>query len=220
MDIPLGTTGRTLHLPDGWEMLNTLPEDAPGTVAVGYRIRGSNGLVTIAPLTSQMMPVDRDEVIAGIRPSLLEFHAGLVEADAGETPAGDLVVYTVVKTLPPEPGEGSGEGAGLQYNLTLHLAVENGEYLEPWQIQGFFTETGVTGMRDAAVMDLKRRAGEIRIGDDGLEGWFVDPYDPALTPADGYLLANLSEAREYDDRFAEHPLSQARRFLTAVIDID
>ncbi|HCT13453.1 MAG TPA: hypothetical protein DIW82_01300 [Corynebacterium nuruki] len=220
MDIPLGQTGRTLHLPDDWEILNTLPEDAPGTVAVGYQLAGSNAVVTIAPLTSQMMPVDRDEVVAGIRPSLREFHAGLVEADAGETPAGDVIVYTIVKTLPPDEGDGSGTGAGMQYNLTLHLAVDNGEYLEPWQIQGFFTETGVTGLRDAAVMDLKRREGAIEITDGGLVGWFVDPYDPSLTPADGYLLANLSEDREYDARFAEHPLSQARGLVTAVIGID
>lgn len=219
MDISIGDTGRTLHLPDSWELLQTLPEDAPGTVAVGYQLAGSTGMVTIAPLDSQMMPVDADAVITGIRPSLQEFHAGLVEADAGETPAGDLLVYTIVKTLPPEEGEGAGEH-GMQYNLTLHIAVENGEYLEPWQIQGFFTETGVMGLRDAAVMDLKRRAEEIRIGDDGLEGWFVDPYDPSLTPADGFLLANLSEGREYDARFPEHPLSCARVFLDTVIAID
>lgn len=225
MDISIGDTGRTLHLPDTWEQLNTLPEDAPGTVAVGYRLAGSNGVVTLAPLDSQMMPVDREEVVTGIRPSLKEFHAGLVEADAGETPAGDIVVYTVVKTLPPEEGEGrDGEGNpadhGMQYNLTVHLAVETGEYLEPWQIQGFFTETGTTGVRDAVVMELERRKGTVSIGDDGLVGWFVDPYDPALTPADGYLLANLSEDREYDDRFPEHPLSQARAFLGAVIAVD
>ncbi|MGO1526491.1 MAG: hypothetical protein ACTHXE_10705, partial [Corynebacterium variabile] len=108
----------------------------------------------------------------------------------------------------------------MQYNLTLHVAVENGEYLEPWQLQGFFTETGTAGMRDAAVMDLKRRAGEISIGDDGLEGWFVDPYDPALTPDDGYLLATLAEDRAYDDRFPEHPLSQARLLLDALIAVE
>ncbi|MFZ2561169.1 MAG: hypothetical protein ACTHXE_13405 [Corynebacterium variabile] len=217
MDITLGDTGRTLHLPSHWEVLNTLPEDAPGTVAFGYQLSGSNAVVTLAPLDSQMMPVDRDEVIAGIRPNLREFHAGLVEADAGETPVGDLIVYTVVKTLPPEDAE---PGSGMQYNLTLHVAVENGEYLEPWQLQGFFTETGTPGMRDAAVMDLKRRSGEISIGDDGLEGWYADPYDPSLTPADGYLLATLAEDRAYDDRFAEHPLSQARLLLDALIAVE
>lgn len=233
MDISIGGTDRTLHLADIWSPLDTLPEDPPGTVATGFRTRGCTAVVTVAPLDSQMMPVDRDEVVAGIRPSLMEFHAGLVEADAGETPAGDIVVYTLVKTLPPtgageageDPGEAPEEDAGnsrygMQYNLTVHLAVDNGEYLEPWQIQGFFTETGVTGMRDAAVMDLSRRAGLIRIGDNGLEGWFVDPYDPTLTPADGYLLSNLGEAREYDDRFPDHPLSRAREFLDAVTALD
>ena len=70
------------------------------------------------------------------------------------------------------------------------------------------------------VLYLKRRAGEISIGDDGLEGWYVDPYDPALTPADGYLLATLAEDRAYDDRFPEHPLSQARLLLDALIAVE
>lgn len=218
MDITLGSTGRTLHLPSHWEELKTLPEDAPGTVAFGYQLAGSNAVVTLAPLDSQMMPVDRDAVIEGIRPNLKEFHAGLVEVDAGETPAGDLIVYTIVKTLPPAEGEGSGQG--MQYNLTLHVAVENGEYLEPWQLQGFFTETGLTGVRDTAVMDRERRNGTISIGDNGLEGWFVDPYDPDLTPADGYLLANLSEDRVHDDRFPEHPLSQARLLVDALVAVE
>lgn len=218
MEITIGATGRTLHLPSHWESLDTLPEDAPGSVAFGYQLQGSSAVVTLAPLESQMMPVDRDEILTGIRPSLREFHAGLVEADAGETPAGDVVVYTIVKTLPPEEGEGAEHG--MQYNLTLHFAVENGDYLEPWQLQGFFTETGVTGLRDAAVMDLMRRSGEISIGDDGLEGWFVDPYDPTLTPADGLLLANLSEDRAHDHRFPEHPLSQARLLLDALISVE
>lgn len=218
MDIPVGETGRTLHLPTHWEGLDILPEDAPGTIAFGYQLAESSAVVTLAPLTSQMMPVDRDEVVAGIRPSLKEFHAGLVEVDAGETPAGDIVVYTIVKTPPPAQGEGSDDG--MQYNLTLHFAVENGEYLEPWQLQGFFTETGLSGARDVVVFELVRRTREISVGDDGPGGWFVDPYDPGLTLDDGYVLANLSESRDYDDRFPKHPLSQARDMVDAVIALD
>jgi hypothetical protein len=223
MDIALGQTGRTLHLPDDWEMLNTLPEDAPGTVAVGYRTAASYGMVTLAPLDGQMMPVDADAVRTGIRPALAEAHAGLVEADAGQGPAGDELVYTIVKTLPTgENGVDGENGAddGMQYNLTLHVALETGDYLEPWQIQGFFTETGTQGVRDTVVLELARRDGGLEITDDGLAGWYADPYDPSLTPADGQLLANRSEDRAYDDRFPDHPLSRARAFLDAVIAAD
>ncbi|MGO3361840.1 MAG: hypothetical protein ACTIL2_05300 [Corynebacterium sp.] len=147
MDITIGDTGRTLTLPDHWETLDTLPGDAPGTVAFGFRDLQSYAAVTLGPLDGQMMPVDRDAVIEGIRPALAEAGAELIEVDAGETPGGDLLVYTIVKTPPPEsvPGDdGDAEelGDGPQYNLTLNLAVDNGEYLEPFLVQGFFAGFG------------------------------------------------------------------------------
>ncbi|MEY8567393.1 hypothetical protein [Corynebacterium sp.] len=137
MDIALGDSGRTLTLPAHWQELDTVPEDAPGTVAFGYRTQASFAAVTLAPLDGQMMPVDRDEVVRGIGPALQEAQAELVEVDAGETPSGDLLVYTVVRTPEPEEGEGAGEGD--QLNLTLHVAVENGDYMAPFMVQGFFT---------------------------------------------------------------------------------
>ena len=147
MEISIGDTGRTLSLPEHWHELDTVPEDAPGTVAFGYRTPGSFAAVTLAPLDGQMMPVDRGAVVTGITPSLEEADAELVEVDAGETQTGDLVVYTLVKTPPPpedelEEGDIAGE---CQFNLTLHLAVENGEYLEPFMVQGYFTVTGKGG---------------------------------------------------------------------------
>lgn len=148
MDFSIGDTGRTLSLPEHWQELDTVQEDAPGTVAFGYRTPGSFAAVTLAPLDGQMMPVDRDAVVTGIAPSLEEADAELVDVDAGETPTEDLVVYTVVKTPPPSADELAAEGIAAedagdcQLNLTLHLAVENGEYLEPFMVQGFFTVTG------------------------------------------------------------------------------
>ncbi|WP_420099679.1 hypothetical protein [Corynebacterium sp.] len=137
MDIAIGDSGRTLTLPGHWQELDTVPEDAPGTVAFGYRTAGSFAAVTLAPLDGQMMPVDRDDVITGIRPALEEAQAELVDVDAGETPSGDLLVYTIVRT--PEPEEGEGAGDGDQLNLTLHFAVENGDYMAPYMVQGFLT---------------------------------------------------------------------------------
>ena len=135
MEISIGDTGRTLTLPEHWQGLDTVPEDAPGTVAFGYRTASSFAAVTLAPLDGQMMPVDRDDVISGIRPALEEADAELVDVDAGETPSGDLLVYTIVRT--PEPAEGEGAGEGDQLNLTLHFALETGEYMAPYLVQGF-----------------------------------------------------------------------------------
>lgn len=157
----IGDSGRSLELPSHWQSLETLPEDTPGTVAFGYRSAGSYAVVTLGPLDGQMMPVDRDEVVEGIQPALDEAGATLVEADAGETPGGDLAVYTIVEsdaedaqdtedTEDTEATEDAGDsedteaGAedGVQFSLTLNLAIDNGEYLQPFLVQGYFTSTG------------------------------------------------------------------------------
>lgn len=151
----IGDSGRSLELPSHWQSLETLPEDTPGTVAFGYRSAGSYAVVTLGPLDGQMMPVDRDEVVEGIQPALDEAGATLVEADAGETPGGDLAVYTIVESdaedaQDTEDTEATGDsedteaGAedGVQFSLTLNLAIDNGEYLQPFLVQGYFTSTG------------------------------------------------------------------------------
>lgn len=150
MEISIGDTGRTFSVPGHWEQLDTLPDDVPGTVAFGYRTADSYAAVTLAPLDGQMMPVDRDEVIRGIRPALVEARAELVDVDAGETPHGDLLVYTIVKTPEPQgPEAGDAAGEGDQHNLTLHIAVDNGDYLAPFAVQGFFVG-GAGEARDQA----------------------------------------------------------------------
>ncbi len=142
----IGDSGRSLELPSHWQSLETLPEDTPGTVAFGYRSAGSYAVVTLGPLDGQMMPVDRDEVVEGIQPALDEAGATLVEADAGETPGGDLAVYTIVESdaEDAQDTEDTEAGAedGVQFSLTLNLAIDNGEYLQPFLVQGYFTSTG------------------------------------------------------------------------------
>lgn len=148
--ISVGDTGKVINLPGHWEELDSLPDDIPGTVAFGYRSTGSYAVVTLGPLDGQMMPVDRDEVVDAIQPALAEaeVEAVLVEVDAGETPGGDLAVYTIVKTEPSaeeaeevEDPDGV-DVSGVQFNLTLNLAVENGDFLQPFLVQGYFTSTG------------------------------------------------------------------------------
>ena len=148
----IGDSGRSLELPSHWQSLETLPEDTPGTVAFGYRSAGSYAVVTLGPLDGQMMPVDRDEVVEGIQPALVEAGATLVEADAGETPGGDLAGYTIVEsdaegaqdTEDTGDSEDTEAGAedGVEFSLTLNLAIDNGEYLQPFLVQGYFTSTG------------------------------------------------------------------------------
>jgi hypothetical protein len=73
-------------------------------------------------------------------------------------------------------------------------------------------ERGITGVREAVIVDEKLASGELQIDPDGkfMTGWMKDPND--ATRASG-LARSLADDEEYDQRFADHPLSRARRFL-------
>ncbi|KAA0098924.1 hypothetical protein CIW49_13690 [Mycolicibacterium sp. P1-18] len=203
MDIALDPPRHILRLPENWQPLKTMPDDPPGTRVIGYHDAGSEGMVLITPVSAGdfFMPFDQTAVISGIRPALAETDSGLVEAATGRDLAGHRFVYTIIK--------GAMEPAGMQYTLTLHIESDGPTR---FQIQGFFSERGTTGVRDALVQELKQRDGTVRRGENGLEGWLLNPYDDA---EDG-LLMNLSESREYDGMFPNHPLTQARWFAAAV----
>lgn len=158
-------------------------------------------LVTPVGADGYFMPFDQVAVVTGIRPALAENDSGLVEVATGRDLAGHQFVYTIIK--------GRIEPPGMQYTLTLHTESEG---TARFKIQGFFSERGTTGVRDAIVLDLKRRDGTVHLGEHGLEGWLVNPYDAV----DNGLLINLSESHEYDSMFPNHPLTQARLFVTAV----
>lgn len=97
----------------------------------------------------------------------------------------------------------------MQYTLTLYIESDGPTR---FQIQVFFSERGTAGVRDAFVLELKQRDGSVRLGETGLEGWLLNPYDDN---EDGVLM-NLSESREYDGMFPNHPLTQARLFVASV----
>jgi hypothetical protein len=74
-------------------------------------------------------------------------------------------------------------------------------------------ERGVTGMREAIILDEKFNSGEIQLDPDGgnISGWMNDPYDSARTSG---LARCLADDEEYDQRFPNHPLSRVRHFLS------
>lgn len=76
-------------------------------------------------------------------------------------------------------------------------------------------EVGITGMREAAVLDKLMSSGEVTIDPHKrkIHGWAQDPYDENY---EGPSLLNKSEDIKYDAEFPEHPLSRARSFLTRV----
>ena len=187
---------------DSWQKLNTMPDDPPGTQAYGTATENSECFVLAFPLDiGQTMPFDNPQaVIDGIHSALADDQA-LIEVKAFSTEKS-MIIYSIIKTR--------GQPTGVQYTLTMDVACQNGAF----HIQGFFNETGMTGMRDATVYELKRRDGTVK---EGFLGWVADPYDAGYHKT--YLM-NLSEREEYDTMFPAHPLSVARAFVKKVAEND
>ena len=79
------------------------------------------------------------------------------------------------------------------------------------QYRAGLKEQGVTGMRDAVVLELSFRDGTVTSTKDGLQGWFRAPYDPSIT---GFT-ANLSDLAKFDALFPGHALTNARELTKA-----
>ena len=98
--------------------------------------------------------------------------------------------------------------SGMTYLGSLTLPFRDFSYVLKAQCE----ERGVTGTRDAAVLNRAIAERRVRVAEDSgaIAGWMRDPYDPTVQAP---LLANLAEAPEYDAMFASHPLSRLLRLL-------
>ena len=113
--------------------------------------------------------------------------------------SGKRYVYSIVKS--------GKDPSGVQYILVFQIEYSN----LVLNIQSFYDEIGVTGIRDSAVYELALREGKVR---NTFEDWMEDPYDPSYVKG---LRMNISERPEYDVLFPEHALSVLRSFLREVI---
>ena len=83
------------------------------------------------------------------------------------------------------------------------------------------SETGTTGIREAAVTKELLESGDVKLelpadGQPGkITGFFQDPYDPEHNEG---ALYNLSDLEKYDDQFPRSPLSRVRAKLRNVVD--
>ncbi len=150
-----------------------------------------------------MDPEDVTELIDGIHDYMSD-DQGLIEVKSGITSRGYNYIYSLIKNRDPENPQGS------IYFLRLNLF--NGD--DVVEIKGNFTEIGTTGIRESFGMEFARRAGLVNLSAGNMSGWNYDPYDPDFRR--GYLM-NLSEKEGLDGFFPDHPLSQAREFLLAVL---
>lgn len=143
-----------------------------------------------------------EQLINGIHKAL-DSNQGLIEVESGKTKRDYDYIYSIIKSV-------NEKIRGAEYYLRMQIG--NGSDLI--EVQALFEEYGVTGERDSFCSAIAQQAGLITFDEDGIQGWFEDPYDPKYTHG---IPMNLSERKALDALFPEHPLSQARELITAII---
>ena len=196
--------GGSVAVPDAYKPLPRKPDDPEWITGFALHTGNADIFIAVHPLDPDIeLPYDAPDGLAGsIRARLPEGHA-IVEAGSGATDAGKRYAYCITKQLR--------EPSGVQYNLVFQIEQTDG----PANVRGFFNEVGTTGVRDAMVFELRAR--ELGGMQKAADGWMRDPYDPNLT--EGFL-KNGSEDSEYDAMFPAHPLSEARRLVSFIVEHD
>ena len=201
MKIKLGL--RSVRVPDGFEKLGSDKDDKKKDDGV-YIFKQTESALCMVRLTQlkekEAMPFKQAKVIIdGIHEALGE-KQGLIAVRPIVNKSGDGYAYSIVKSALEEHG--------MQYILTMHSKIKD----KYFHLQGWFEESGTTGMRDAIIYAMAEKEGKVGRN---FEGWFKDPYDPEYKHG---LPMNLSEREEYDKMFPNHPLSECRRFVAEVIE--
>ena len=191
-----------INIPSDFQRMNTLPGDPENSRAFGKQTQSSNMFLMMYPISNQnAMPYGNEkEVIDGIHEALAESQ-GLVEVNTGITKNQKRYIYSIVKTKM--------EPSGIQYVLTMHIDMND----HAVNIQSYFDEVGITGLRDSTIMNKMINEGKITLPN--MEGWFSDPYDVNYKKG---LLRNESEKADYDSMFPQHPLSEARNFVKYIVE--
>lgn len=190
---------------ESYTKVKSLPDDPKDSVPFCSQNENAECFVMIYPISiERAMPFDNcQSVIEGIH-NCLGKDQGLIEVENGNTKSGLPYIQSIVKTLDQEHH-------GVTYCLTLHIQYPNSVL----QIQGFFNETGTTGIRDTQVFLALREKGIVTLTENGAEGWAKDPYDENYKSG---VLKNLGENKEFDQFFPAHPLSECHRVLQYILD--
>lgn len=163
---------------------------------------------------NDVMQFNQDErTISEIHKAGLDGNSGLLELQSLTTSHGINIVYRLVKRL-----ISGNVGNNMSYILTIDIYGDNRDI---WRIQVMTASSNLLDVRNSAVrQQFMEDRGISPISGDQKQlnittGWSYDPYDSNFTKG---ILMNLSERREYDDLFPNHPLSVARRILKEIIE--
>ena len=105
----------------------------------------------------------------------------------------------------------------VSYLLNLNVNVGEDDYF----VNGSFTEEGMTGARDSFGFAMFQNAIKEKHTDkhfttkEIMKMFFEDPYDSEYR--DGFLM-NFSERDIFDEKFPDHPLSIARKYVKWVLE--
>ena len=182
-----------------------IPKEAK---AFGRNTEQCSALLVAYPVTEeQSMPFDDNAAIIDRLHASIGENEGIIEVGNGTTASGCPYVYDILKHNRTTP---TGLPMGMEY--TVNLNVKKNDSIR--FINGSFAEAGTTGIRDSIGMAMYMKENNIGSMEEA-EGWSCDPYDPEFSKG---LRMNASERAELDEKFPEHPLSEARKFLRFVAE--
>ncbi len=192
--------GRIIQIPKYYQRVDSMPEDPANSVSYMASTENAMCLLIVYSVDfSGSLPHDASELISGVRHYLSE-NQGIIEAETDANHA-----YSIVKTIK--------EPSGVQYTLTYQRFLSDMII----QIQGFFEENGITGIRDNVVFEMCRRENLVGSEDNPLDGWMSDPFDPSITRG---ALMNLSERDQFDPMFPDSPLSMCRGVVSTLTEVE
>ena len=195
---PITINNQTIYIPDYWDQVQSMPDDPKDSVAYMVQSEYAACVALLFPTDeSASLPRTKGALINGVRQYLAE-NQGLIRVEVEKD-----YLYTIVKTLK--------EPSGVQYVLTYQRFYP--EFI--LNVQAFFEESGMTGMRDNAVFGKLRSEGIVGNDEDPFAGWMRDPYDKDWKKG---ALMNMSELEEFDPYFPGFPLSICREFVSVLTD--
>ncbi len=167
----------------------------------------------IVPTQDAMYYDSSDETIKLFRTQVND-NCGIIECKNGVTKKGNKYIYNLWK-MRIDTGEET--APDISYNLNINIKVGDDDYF----INSNFAEEGMTGMRDSYgyitfQQFLKQKHPDKAItSEEVLEQFYFDPYDKDIKT--GFLM-NVSEAELFDEKFPNHPLSEARKYIKWIIE--
>ena len=196
----------SVALPAEYQPLPSKPGDPPGSAAFGHVSTQSDSFVQVCSVErEQAICFDTpEELVRRIHRDLSE-DEGLIKVECGISAGGRQYAYSIIKARRT--------ARSTEYTATVHLDDRDSVIA----VQAFFMETGSPGFREAAIRGQAGRGLQAGPAAGASMPWSMDPYDPLYTKGQ---LMNESEKEKYDARFPLHPLSEARRFVNAVISMN